>query len=249
MAPTVLVACDCATADDAPLTFAGTLARALGARVARVTVHTDERVAGDEPDTLPARAPADVRVVRAASPPAGLQRVLAEEHPYLLVIGSAAAADLGRTLLGSTAERILHGAPRAVAVVPRGYAAGAVRAIGVGVLPTSDGAAALHAAATLARAAAVPLAALTILRRTPGADDTPTLAMLRGAIDAAGVPVEPQVLVGEPADALLRASGRLSLLVLGSRAYGPPGVVLPGGVTRRVLGGARCPVLVVPRAQ
>jgi nucleotide-binding universal stress UspA family protein len=249
MARTVLVACDSATDDDAPLAFAHTLSRLLGAPVARVTVRADERVAGDEPDLLPSRPRTGVRVIRAASVPAGLQRVLAEEGPELLVLGSATAADLGRTLLGSTAERILQGASRAVAVVPRGYVAGPVRAIGVGLLPTPDGAHALHAAAAIARAAAVPLIALVILRRTPDADDDRALASVREAIDAAGVPIESRVLVGEPGDALLRASARLSLLVLGSRAYGPPGVVLPGGVTRRVLAGARCPVLVLPRAQ
>ena len=61
--------------------------------------------------------------------------------------------------------------------------------------------------------------------------------------------IEPLVLIGDPADALLRVSGRAGLLVLGSRAYGPPGVVLPGGAARRVLAGARCPVLLVPRAE
>ena len=249
MSPTVLVACDSATDDDAPLAFARTVSHLLGAPVARVTVHADERVAGAEPDPLPARPRTDVRIVRAASPPAGLQRLLAEERPELLVIGSAAAADLGRTRLGTTGERILDGAPRAVAVVPRGYTAGAMRAIGVGLLPTPDGAHALQTAAALARAATVSLVVLVILRRTPDAEDESALAMVRQAIDAAGVPVEPQMLVGEPVDALLRATARLSLLVLGSRAYGPPGVVLPGGVTRRVLNGARCPVLVVPRAQ
>jgi nucleotide-binding universal stress UspA family protein len=60
--------------------------------------------------------------------------------------------------------------------------------------------------------------------------------------------VEPLILIGDAADALLRASGRLGVLVLGSRAYGPPGVVLPGGAARRVLANARCPVLMVPRA-
>ncbi|MDA0184732.1 universal stress protein, partial [Solirubrobacter phytolaccae] len=59
--------------------------------------------------------------------------------------------------------------------------------------------------------------------------------------------VEPLVLVGDAADALIRATGRLGLLVLGSRGYGPPGVVLPGGAARRVLANARCPVLLVPR--
>ena len=251
MSSTVLVACDCASDDDAPDAAAAALSRLLDASLTRATVCTDERVAGDEPDALPARPRPGVRIVHAASAPAGLQRLLAEERPELLVVGSSSAAELGRTLLGGTAERILDGAPGAVVIVPRGYAHGPLRAIGAGLLPTPEGAAAARAAATLARAAAVPLVALAILRRTPDAGDRAALATLDETIDAvaADVAVERRVLVGEPADALLRASGRLSLLVLGSRAYGPPGVVLVGGVTRRVLRGARCPVLVVPRAQ
>jgi nucleotide-binding universal stress UspA family protein len=54
-------------------------------------------------------------------------------------------------------------------------------------------------------------------------------------------------LVGDPADTLVRASAGVDLLVLGSRAYGPGGTVLAGGVARRVLAGAHCPVIVVPR--
>ena len=100
------------------------------------------------------------------------------------------------------------------------------------------------------------------LAAEPGAS---AAASLHAAIDAAArangatVPmfetepdgplvVEPRLLVGEPGDALLRASARVGLLVLGSRAYGPPGVVLPGGTARRVLAHARSPVLIVPRA-
>jgi nucleotide-binding universal stress UspA family protein len=79
-------------------------------------------------------------------------------------------------------------------------------------------------------------------------------SILRTAIEAAaredepGLEVEPLVLVGDPVDTLLRASGRLGVLVLGSRAYGPPGIVLPGGAARGTLAGARCPVMLVPRA-
>ncbi|HEX6023581.1 MAG TPA: universal stress protein [Solirubrobacter sp.] len=251
MSPTVLVACDAASDDDAPDAFAATLARLLDASVARATVHADGRLAGDEPDSLPARPRPGVRVVHAASAPAGLQRLLADERPDLLVVGSSSSAVLGRTLLGDTAERILDGAPGPVVIVPRRYASGPLRAVGAGLLPTSEGAAAARTAAALARAADVPLVALAILRRTPDAQEASALAVLDETIDAvaADLPVERRVLVGEPADALLRASGRLGLLVLGSRAYGPPGVALAGGVTRRVLRGARCPVLIVPRAQ
>jgi nucleotide-binding universal stress UspA family protein len=167
-----------------------------------------------------------------------------------------------------------------VAIVPRGYAGDPLRSVGVGLVPGAEGRRALRAAAALARAVGAPLLVLTILRRSPDADDAAALAAqfapgvaadtrgpeatLRTAIDAAArandmpvfetapdgpLVVEPRLLVGEPADALLRASARVGVLVLGSRAYGPPGVVLPGGTALRVLGSARSPVLLIPRAQ
>ncbi len=84
--------------------------------------------------------------------------------------------------------------------------------------------------------------------RSPGG-----AAMLRPALTAAArvrVPrleVDADVYVGDPTDTLLRASQRAGLLVLGSRAYGPGAEVHAGGVARRVLTGAHCPVVLVPR--
>jgi hypothetical protein len=42
-------------------------------------------------------------------------------------------------------------------------------------------------------------------------------------------------------------SSGLDLLVCGSRGYGPVRGVLLGSVTRRVIGEAHCPVIVLPR--
>ena len=190
----------------------------------------------------------------------------------LTVLGSAHDARHGRTSLGGTAERVLHGAARAVAVIPRGYGERPLRAIGVGLLPTDESLRALRVGAALARAARAPLLVLTVLRRSPDPADAagsppgsrPRCRRSRGPAAehpargdrgrgargrTGALAVEPRVLVGDAADALLRASARLDLLVLGSRAYGPPGVVLPGGAARQVLGGARCPVMLVPRAE
>jgi nucleotide-binding universal stress UspA family protein len=200
------------------------------------------------------------------------------------VLGSAHDAHYGRVRLGGTAERVIHGAGRAVVVVPRGYNAPGLRSVAVGLLPTDESLRALRVGAALARAGGVPLLVLTVLRRSPDPADAAVLAarlapafagetrgpaagIIRAAIDAAahadeadpfdGEPtavhgaleVRSVVVVGDAADALLRASAQAGLLVLGSRAYGPPGVVLPGGAAREVLGGAHCPVLLVPRAE
>ena len=55
------------------------------------------------------------------------------------------------------------------------------------------------------------------------------------------------MLYQDPVEGLTAASGRMDLLVMGSRAYGPARAVMLGGVSRRVTTSAECPVLVLPR--
>ena len=62
-----------------------------------------------------------------------------------------------------------------------------------------------------------------------------------------GVEVETTVHADDPADILLRVSEHVDMLVCGSRGYGPIRSILLGGVSRRVVDGAHCPVLVLPR--
>jgi nucleotide-binding universal stress UspA family protein len=62
-----------------------------------------------------------------------------------------------------------------------------------------------------------------------------------------GVDVERDLHVDDPADVLLRISEHVDLLVCGSRGYGPLRSVLLGGVSRRLVDEAQCPVLVLPR--
>ena len=64
---------------------------------------------------------------------------------------------------------------------------------------------------------------------------------------AGDVPVEVDAFVGDPAETLVDLSARMDLLVCGSRGYGPVRAVLLGSVSRRVVGEARCPVIVLPR--
>jgi nucleotide-binding universal stress UspA family protein len=65
--------------------------------------------------------------------------------------------------------------------------------------------------------------------------------------EAAGVDIEADVSVQDPADFLVAASEQVDLLVCGSRGYGPRRSVLLGGVSRRVVAGARYPVMVLTR--
>jgi nucleotide-binding universal stress UspA family protein len=74
-------------------------------------------------------------------------------------------------------------------------------------------------------------------------------ASLERAIAAlpSGVEVESELHVEDPADVLLRISEHVDLLICGSRGYGPLRSVLLGGVSRRLVDGSQCPVLVLPR--
>jgi nucleotide-binding universal stress UspA family protein len=62
-----------------------------------------------------------------------------------------------------------------------------------------------------------------------------------------GVPVDGDVIVGDPAGELTLASDWLDLLVLGSRRWGAARRLALGSTSERVIRHAACPVLVPPR--
>ena len=70
------------------------------------------------------------RLEASSSPARGLHDTAVAEQADLIVVGSSHHGLLGRVLLGSVAERLLSGAPCAVAVAPRGHAAQQPRPIG-----------------------------------------------------------------------------------------------------------------------
>jgi nucleotide-binding universal stress UspA family protein len=202
-----------------------------------------------------------------ASTPAGvargLQSVVDEEHASLVVVGSSKRGVIGQVVAGTTAQRVIDGCTCPVVVVPHGYdAPKELTTIGVAFVPTPEGQRALHEAATIAQMFDADLRVLTVVKPGIGADASagPTRqaaernrAQLEATVAAAiaeladGARTESEVLVDDPADALVSVSPHLDLLVMGSRGYGPGLAVLLGGVSRRVTMKARCPVLVVPR--
>ena len=89
------------------------------------------------------------------SPAHALQALAEQEDAGIIVVGSSHTGRVGRVLPGSTAERLLHGAPCPVAVVPLGYRAHPTPArpvVGCAYRPTEDGEASLGAAEELALA-------------------------------------------------------------------------------------------------
>ena len=64
----------------------------------------------------------ELKAVANPSPAHGLHALAEQEDADLIVVGSTHTGRAGRVLPGSTAERLLHGAPCPVAVAPKGYA-------------------------------------------------------------------------------------------------------------------------------
>jgi nucleotide-binding universal stress UspA family protein len=174
-----------------------------------------------------------------------------------------AAVELGAGLLvvgpGTTAERLLDGAPCAVAVVPGetgGQGADApgpgatFTTIAVGLIQTPEAEEAARGAVLLARRAGARLRVLCAVR--PGNAD-----LHRRAEESAGaaLPAEPGVPIDldvvddrDPRELLVAVSSEVDVLVCGSRCYGPHPATLRGGVTRHVTAEAACPVIVMPRS-
>ena len=65
----------------------------------------------------------EARVQVSTSVPRGLHELAEAEHADLIVLGSSHHRTVGRVLMGSIAGRLIEGAPCAVAVAPRGFAA------------------------------------------------------------------------------------------------------------------------------
>jgi nucleotide-binding universal stress UspA family protein len=272
---TVLAAYDPQTFDSAPVHFAAAAARFADVPLVIASIRADVAPApsaradllGEELDLLRADLTRDdridvrTRVVKAA-PPAGvtraLQGVIDEEHAGLVVIGSSKRGAIGRVAPGTTAQRIMNGSSRPVVVVPHRYEAPMqLTTIGVAFVPTPEGRRAVHEAAAIARMCDAGLHVLTVAKAgvdgDASADRAGQAERNRAQLDAVlaelpdGLPTESEVLVGDPADALVSVSSHLDLLVMGSRGYGPRLGALLGSVSRRVTWNARCPVLVVPR--
>ena len=202
------------------------------------------------------------------SPAHALQATAEEERAGLIVVGSSHTGRLGRVLPGSTAERLLHGAPCPVAVVPLGYGSHATPThpvVGCAYRPTEDGAAALGAAEELALALSASLRVMQVIEplahlydggevpfNLPEINasmyaDTERSLVERVARLSAELESEGTLHSGRPADVLIALSETVDLLVIGSRGYGPLKAVLLGGVSGQVIRSAACPVIVVPR--
>jgi nucleotide-binding universal stress UspA family protein len=215
----------------------------------------------------------DARVRRLAvadiSPARALEHAAREQRAELIVVGSSHAGRHARLHPGSTAERLLQGAPCAVALAPLGYRMRPhleLERVSVAYDGTAEAARALSAGLLVARAAGAPLRVIRVfkpdwpvppsmlsvpgyVRLTPAAEQAAREELERTvAALPADVWSEAVFLHGDPARQLAVESEVADLLVIGSRGYGPVKSVLLGGVSGPVARTAGCPLLIVPHA-
>jgi nucleotide-binding universal stress UspA family protein len=284
----ILIAVDGSERSGGAIALGRALALAAGASVTLATVHPPEPIAvrrsGNAYDgsmreaaeaTLARLSVAlgdvgdvDLRPLANKSAAHALQETAEQEGVGLIVVGSSHAGRLGRVLLGTTAERLLHGAPCPVAFAPNGYRAVLTPehpVVGCAYRSTEDGEAALGAAEELALALEGSLRVMLVVEPMPHVYDagemplnlpemnasfraeaeqslTARVAHLSSQLQAGGT-----VYGGKPADVLITLSETVDMMVIGSRGYGPRKAVLLGGVSGQVIRSARCPVVVVPR--
>ena len=211
----------------------------------------------------------ELKPIANTSPSHGLHTLAEQEDADLIVVGSTHTGRAGRVLPGSTAERLLHGAPCPVAVAPNGYAQLShtqPAVIGCGYDGSPSSRRALQEAGRLAAATGAQLRAIRVFEPLiydlpPGnaafggmasynhmlhvrASEELEAAVAR--IETEGA--ESQLEVGNPAHVLADASEGLDLLLIGSRGYGPMHSVMVGGVSGRLVREAACPVIVFPRS-
>jgi nucleotide-binding universal stress UspA family protein len=272
MAREIIIGDDGTPRGEDALALARAFAEGLDASsLIRVTVGNPEAPAvvasgAAEEDDLGGTAVVE-RALSDDSPARALHALAEAEDPLLIVLGSTHRGPLGRVFIGSVGEALLSGAPCAIAVAPRNYAAGGERRllrIGVGVDGSPESLEALDAGIALADRlnASFTLVAVGAPRgQSVGATsavpvpDQGTLrreVMVKALDDATDrvptdLPVARRLLRGAPADQLAKAGEDFDLLILGSRGYGPVRSVLLGGVSAKLMRTSPCPVLVLPR--
>lgn len=205
----------------------------------------------------------ETRAFGGGSPAAVINDLAEREEVETIVVGSPHRGPIGRVLIGSVADGLLHGAPCEVVAAPRGYAGERhepFSRIAVAYDDTPEAQAALARAEALALACRAQIVIYTVSAPpavVPGATVyTPAIPPEAGEIVTKTVKrVDERLaatgrqLEGLPGLALAEACEKdgIDLVVAGSRGYGPVLRVLLGSVSTQLLHKAPCPALVVPR--
>ena len=204
--------------------------------------------------------------VEKGSPADTLQALAERGEADLIVLGSTHHAAIGSVSPGSVAEHLLKGARCRLIIAPKGYAeedhsADRLRVIAVGYDGMAESHAALEEAAKLATKFGASIRVIGVSTPTsPAGAAAAAQAGQAAGPDfqtrlhraAADLPPElralPVLEKGNPVEKLLQAAEMgVDLLILGSRGFGPVMRLLIGSVSSKVIRGAACPVMVVPR--
>jgi nucleotide-binding universal stress UspA family protein len=166
----------------------------------------------------------------------------------LVVVGNRGYGRFEELFAGTVSVPVAAHAATPVMVVrqPGRDPAGARLPVVVGLDGSTAAEAALRFAADEARLRGVPLVAVystvdvPVLVGAPAPDPLPM-----PAVEAAGLSVRRHITHADPRTALVAASERSALVVVGSRGHGPLTGMLLGSVGQTLIHSAHCPVAVV----
>jgi nucleotide-binding universal stress UspA family protein len=179
----------------------------------------------------------------------GLTELAESEGADLIVVGPSAHSRDGGVATGRTANRLLQGAPCAVAVTPAGFDAERFQHVGVAYDASPEADAALAAGYAIA---ARDGAAITLVSALPAAsaecEELDEQLAMAVAAAPEGVDSRTTVVYGDPAAAIRQAcDGIVDLMMAGSRGYGPVRRALTGSISAGLVERAPHPVVVMPR--
>jgi nucleotide-binding universal stress UspA family protein len=187
-----------------------------------------------------------------------LEQVMNEQHVDVIVTATHGRSGIGKSLMGSVAEKIIRQASCPVLIVGTGVASKHSHAAAAElncILYATDFSPESIAAARYAISLARDHQAKLILLHTVGAEmpeeEGASLETLHSIVPwGAGLRYRPQFLMerGEPADTILRVAGTFhaDLVVLGARkieTHLEAAIHFSNSIVHQVLAQARCPVL------
>lgn len=226
----------------------------------RLVREEEDRIAREATPLLGGRK-FEVSAIAGGTAAEGLRAIATDASADLIAIGSTHRGLVGRVLLGSVGERVLDGAPCAVAIAPRGLASRNFkpRRVLVGCDGSPESLAAVKLAGTVAAANDSQLTLLGVvemrftLAGLPRPTEPAEVARLEQALEHAASSLPPALaptireVHGVPAEVIAAAGHEADLLVVGSRGhYGPLRRTMLGSVAAKLARTAPCPTLITP---
>jgi nucleotide-binding universal stress UspA family protein len=284
MRPRFIVGYDGSPAADDAMRFTRRLATALDAELIAAYVHPtpgivyadpyggiqqsafSDSVAAAERAALAllegARGAEQRRALPGGSIPGELHALAVGEDAALLAVGLTHRGAAGRLLPGSIGERLVHGAPCPVLIVPPPSHDEPVATIGVAYDGRVEARRALGFAAGLAERLGASLTVMAAIKpgprdgylpRDPVVLDKALGSPYAHALDdaagrlAGGVEVTTRLLLGPAGPAIAgTCEGGIDLLVAGARGHSPLHGALAGSTSRHLIDHAPCPVAIIP---